>query len=887
MNPYSSLRFPRFGLGSRLFWGNVVATLLLRSPTVLAQGEESNPSTTDDTGPTGLSSTGAPTHAVTPPRLVRFEPATYPAQAEREGLEADVILALSIDATGQVTSVAVREGAGHGFDEAATVAAQKFIFEPAKRAGTAVASKILYRYGFKLDAKPKATEAAPVQRQGALGGRIVAGTPPAALAGVAVRIRGKDGAPISLITAADGTWSAPELTPGDYQIEVEAAGYRHVQQIERVESNRATQVTYHLEWTDESTIEVTVRGAAIRREVSHHQIDRTELIRVPGTFGDTIHAVEAMPSVARPFAFSGDLIVRGSSPQDTQVFVDGTLIPAVFHYGGIASVIPSEMVERLEFYPGNFSVRYGRGMGGIVEVGLRQTNPDGKYHGSAQVDFINARANVEGPIPLARGWSFMAGARMTYLDRWLAPVLRSSGSGLDGLPRYYDYQFRVERRLPNNGIYQVGLFGASDSYVPIAKDPGWRSPDRAFGYLQSLLRLPLTDSLDLKASWSLGRHVNNEPGDDHRSYKTTYNLATFRAELALKTGSLGIARLGTDVQYAPFKFRAISDSPTQGGEQSMQGTSTAQLELYDIRAVHLRPGAFIEYELAPTRRFNVTTGLRMDYTRDTDEVAFSPRASGRYVLTEGPHGTLLKGGVGLFRQPPDPGQTLPRFGTPELNSSYALHTMLGLEQSLSRHVSLSVEGFHKSLRDLVSSTRDGSGQYFLNNAGTGRVLGADFLLRYKADERFFGWISYTYSRSFRTLDPDQPERIYRFDQPHILNVLASYRLGRGWEIGGRFRYMSGFIYNAYEGGLYNNATGWYGFYGEQLQKRLAPFHQLDLRVEKVWRVAGGQLSAYMDLINVYNRESPDRPRFSFDRSMMRPQSFSLPILPSLGIRGEI
>lgn len=248
---------------------------------------------------------------------------------------------------------------------------------------------------------------------------------------------------------------------------------------------------------------------------------------------------------------------------------------------------------------------------------------------------------------------------------------------------------------------------------------------------------------------------------------------------------------------------------------------------------------------------------------------------------------MLKGGLGIFRQPPDPGQTLPRFGTPELNSSHAVHSMLGLEQSLSRQLNLSVEGFHKSLRDLVASTRDGSGRYFMDNSGTGRVLGVDFLLRYKADERFFGWIAYTYSRSYRKLDPDEAERIYRFDQPHILNVLASYRLGRGWEIGGRFRYMSGFIYNAYEGGLYNNATGWYGPYGEQLQKRLAPFHQLDLRIEKVWRIGGGQLSAYMDLINVYNRESPDRPRFSFDRSMMVPQSFSLPILPSLGVRGEI
>ncbi len=101
--------------------------------------------------------------AVTPPKIVHFENAPYPPEAEKLGLEANVILRLDIDKDGKVTGVAVTEPAGHGFDEAATEAAKKFLFEPARRGATPIPARILYRYGFTLrTATPEATaEPAP------------------------------------------------------------------------------------------------------------------------------------------------------------------------------------------------------------------------------------------------------------------------------------------------------------------------------------------------------------------------------------------------------------------------------------------------------------------------------------------------------------------------------------------------------------------------------------------------------------------------------------------------------------------------------------------------------------------------------------------------------
>jgi TonB family protein len=829
--------------------------------------------------------------SIVPPRLLHFEQAGYPKEAEAQGLEATVVLRIAIDAEGQVLRVDVHEPAGQGFDEAAAAAAARFVFEPALRADKPVAATILFRYQFRLEPVAplaEAAQSATPPRLGELRGRVVAGTPPAPLAGISLNIRANGSAPLVVVTAADGSWHVPNLAPGQYTVEIAATGYRRVSQLEQIEDGRVTAVDYSLETSDELPLEVTVRGAALQREVTHYAIPRTELLRVPGTLGDAIHAVEALPSVARPRGLSGDLVIRGSAAGDSQVYIEGTPIPQVFHYGDLSSVVPGEMLERLEFYPSNFSVRYGRAMGGVVEVRLRQTNPDEKYHGTAQVDLINARLNVEGPIPKLQKWSFMGGVRTSYFDRWLSPIMRDGASSEDGLPRYYDYQLYLERRLPGNGVYRIGFIGAHDTFVPILQNPkDWYVPRRSsFGHFQSQLRLPLSSVSDFRATWSLGRNQSHVAEDD-RKRTTTYHLGTLRSELSVKTGSVGIARLGADLLYAPFAVRAYADRRSPGGELASSHRDSPELVQYDIRGVYLRPALYAEYELAPSRRVDVTLGTRLDYTKDTEQFDLAPRLAARYVFIDGPLRTVFKGGVGSFYQPPDPSRTLPELGASGLVSSRAVHAMLGVEQSLAKHVDVSIEAFEKELSKLEYVREDGSGNEITDNSGRGRVWGADLLLRYHGGDNFFGWVAYTLSRSTRKPGSGEPEELFRYDQTHVLNVLGSYRLGRGWEIGGRFRYASGLPYAACSGGLFNSATGDYRCYGTQRQKRLAPYHRLDLRLEKVFQFATYRLSAYIDVLNAYGHYSPDKAVENYDYSGAKPLSRSLPLLPSIGLRGEI
>ncbi len=238
-------------------------------------------------------------------KLVESVDPTYPEAKRTSGEAVTVTLTLSIDRTGQVADVAVAESAGAEFDEAAVNAARNLRFEPAQN-GEAVPAKIRYVFEFKL--APASEPAAP---------------PPAA--------------PVAAATATVTTEpAAPSATDA----------------------------------AQDEALDVEVQGEKPPREPTRHAIAAEGISRIPGTNGDAIRGHRQHAGRGSPAGrCDGMLIVRGSSPNDTAVFVDGTDIPMVYHFGGLSSVIPTEMLEKLDFYPGNFGPQYGRAMGGVVDVG--------------------------------------------------------------------------------------------------------------------------------------------------------------------------------------------------------------------------------------------------------------------------------------------------------------------------------------------------------------------------------------------------------------------------------------------------------------------------------------------------------------------------------------
>jgi TonB family protein len=771
------------------------------------------------------------TAALVPPKLLEGVEPTYPEAKRESGEAASVSLALTIDRSGQVTDVAVLESAGPEFDQAAIDAARNLRFEPAQKNGEAVPSKIRFLFEFKL-----APPTEPV-------------APPAAPAP----------APAPALPApAAAAPSAAAIAEGE-------------------------------------ALDLEVQGEKPPREPTKHVIAAEEISRIPGTNGDAIRAISSMPGVARPPGGDGMLIVRGSSPNDTQVFVDGTNIPMVYHFGGLSSVIPTEMLEKLDFYPGNFGPQYGRAMGGVVDVGVRSPRKD-RLGGLLQFDLVDGRLLVEGPI--SKSTRFMLAGRRSWLDAWLGPVLKESGVGVTKAPVYYDYQAMVEHDISRQTTLRVFAFGADDRFKLTLKSPDSTDPaiggDAAeassFGRVQARIETRPSTTSRISSQVSVGRDSEHE-SIGSLGFDLTLDSIEARSDVRVQLSPAVTAVAGIDLQYLsydvswkapPNDFDSTQSSGPLFGRPSVELKGKGDV---------FRPAGYAMLELTPVAGLKLYPGVRADYNTDTKAWTVDPRLGARYDVHAGYPRTTLKGGLGLYHQPPQPYQSIEPFGTKGVGSPRAVHGSLGVEQELSQPLELSVEGFYKDLNNLVvpvaAANASENGQSY-QNIGSGRVLGSEFLLRYKPQGRFFGWVAYTLSRSERRDADADAAYTFDYDQTHILTALGSYKLGRGWQLGGRFRYISGTPYTPELGGVMDYDAGTYAPVSSNARNsaRTGAFHQLDVRIDKTWTFSAWKLSAYLDLQNTYLHQNPEGVSYNYNYSKSSSLT-GIPFLPIIGLRGEL
>ena len=815
---------------------------------------------------------------VAPPRLVIDSPATYPQQAVTDHVAAptSVVLVLQIDDTGAVTDAAVEAPQGHGFDEAALAAARQLHFEPARRDGAPVAVKIKFRYDFPAAASH-------------LHGRVLSAADDAPIAGATVTIRDAAGAATTVISGADGAWLVDALEPGVARIVVTADGYDEQALQEDMHAAEDTALTVRLATTpvasapppaagatqDDTPIDVTVHGEKPPREVTRRTMTQDEISEIPGTGGDALKSLLSLPGVARPPLISGALIVRGSAPADTGLYIDQVQVPIVYHFGGLSSVIPTELIDTLVFEPGNFSAAYGRSMGGVVDVGLRMPKTDG-FHALASVDFIDARTVVEGPID--HDWSFLVGARRSYFDLWLRPILDHETNSSTGAPSYYDYQAELVRRFSADSTLRFLVFGANDSFNSTDGGP---SINQRFWRALGRYDTPLGAHAQLVATLSYG--VDNSDANFGEQFsQTKTNQVDGRIEVTDAIAPGVTAHVGTDVIYAPYDLHQQRRAPAVPGVPA--GSSGTPPILVDTKGTQAQPGAYTEWELDLWPGGHIVPGFRIDYDHGTGQWDYSPRLAMRQQLGDR---LVLKGGVGRFYEPPAPNQIDLAAADPTLAAAAGLSTQrsthydLGFELSLTPHLELSNDGFYKSLDRLAVTG--------LGSVGSGYTYGDEVMLRYKPDDHFFGWISYTYSRSMRRNTDATALYPFTYDQPHVLTVLGSYKLSGGrWQLGARFRFVSGdpytpSTYGAYDAGASENlaVTG-----NPPNSMRLPNFYALDIRIEHVWQFERWKMTGYLDISNVTNAANPESIGYNYNFTQSQFNT-GLPILPSIGVRGEL
>lgn len=813
------------------------------------------------------------------PELEVFVPAAYPAERLIRQEEATVLLQLGVDTTGHVVTAEVVESAGEDFDAAAITAARGLVFRPARDAkGKETTAIIQYRYAFSLSKVPVVSIE---------GTAVEAGTTTPLL--VDVEITGADGTFRTVTTDEQGAFRLAGLPAGHYKLLVYAAGFVPQSAEFDVTDGQVSEIALALvrqEERPEGEVDDTIVVTALKPtiEITQRALSVAEIQVLPGSNGDAVRVIQNLPGVARPPFNIGQLIIRGTSPEDSGAYLDGQRLPSVFHFGGLSTALNSDILDEVRLLPGGYGVRYGRTLGGVVDLSTTAEIPE-KSRSYLSVDIYQTTAFTQ--QKLGDNTVLTLSGRRSYIDAVLTPIL-SSGGVTFRAPRYYDFQARVVHKFHDDSTLDVMFFNSNDKFKLVGESSDDDDTAIAISYVQAFQKFralyvkPLADGVSSETSVLLGPESQS------------FSLGVF-GEAAEKPFFIGVRQ----------EFRRDSSPDELGFRLGVDALVANWRYIYDFEAFgtvekdtawSISPAMYAEV----TKQAGPVTlipGIRLDpwiMTGGYSTMAVDPRIAARWTISDA---TAIKASVGRFSQFPTPRQVLVGTdGNPSLTPQSSLQSQIGIDQGFG-DFKIEASVFQSTLFDLVSGREDAfrffsgpppggpldTGDYA--NDGTGSIWGAEALVKY-TDEKTAASLSATYSRSMRTKRPGQEAALFTYDQPLLLTVLGTRKLPIGWRAGARVRFTSGTPYtpvvNSYEDLENHEFTP---VYGEENGERLPPYFALDVRIDKTWDFKNWDLTFYVDLQNATNRKNVDVMSWNYDYTLEEPIA-GLPILPTFGLKGE-
>ena len=310
-----------------------------------------------------------------------------------------------------------------------------------------------------------------------------------------------------------------------------------------------------------------------------------------------------------------------------------------------------------------------------------------------------------------------------------------------------------------------------------------------------------------------------------------------------------------------------------------------------------RTEAYLQGRYDPLPFWSVAFGIRLDYLNVIEQVSVQPRGSVSFKL---PGGSNLRFAYGHYEQNPLPYQLLSDDGNPGLTPSLTRHYIMELEHPVSSRTELKFATYYKDAHGLVTTKSSLSSLYeqtdeevrslslapevrslslapfdeipnYLNE-GMAYVGGAEAFLRHRIPDKFFGWISYAYMHAERRDHVLYAYQPYLFDNTHIVSIVANYNLSPDFEIGAKWQYLSGTSEVPISSIVLVQDPVTRGFNpllasaDEQLSTELSPYHKLDFRISRKWKIRDMKIGGFLDILNVYNRKN--KIKFIFEEAIL-------------------
>lgn len=720
----------------------------------------------------------------------------------------------------------------------------------------------------------------------------------------------------------DGSYQF-EVPPGEYRIRFSNIGMDDTYEVIRINDDGQFDVEMY-----EKTVEldaVVVTGDAIDANISDNRMGLTKLDiesikAVPAFLGeiDVIKTIQLLPGVTTVGEGAQGFNVRGGSPADNLILLDGAPVFNASHLFGFFSIFNSDVVRDAALYKGHIPAQYGGRSSSVLDVGLQQGDFK-KWSLNGGIGVVTSRLAVNGPI-IKDKLSLTASGRSSYSD-WILnqvrdlDIRRSSAS-------FFDTNLKLDYQLNENNKLTVSTYLSQDEFR-FASDTLYRFSNQVGSFnwshtfndkLFSSLLLSYSDydfdveGLQEQFRYELQSGISYMGGNFSFSY---YPGENHELEAGISGGLYN---------FRPGKQEALEEI-----------TLVEDVELDDERAIETN--VYFNDEWIIDEKFSLSYGLRYTWYGNLgpedlfvygteaplsrqniiDTVSVSsgeiiqtyqglePRVSLRFGIDDK---SSVKGSYNRSRQnihlisnataitPFDIWRSSGEFLKPQIADQWSLGYFRNFDDN---RIETSIEAYYRRLENIPQYKNQAD--LVLNPAletelinGDGRAYGVEFLVK-KEYGRLNGWLSYTYSRTERKADGRFPEEQINsgeyyaadFDRPNDFTTAVNYKISRRWKVSGNFSYTTGRPVS-----LPVARFSVFGVdvaqFSERNKFRIPDYHRLDLSVtlegnhrrNKKW-----EGSWTFTLFNVYSRKNAYSIFFGRDGFPPRLNSFRLSVLGSV------
>ena len=716
-------------------------------------------------------------------------------------------------------------------------------------------------------------------------------------------------------TNRDGYFAIPDLQVGKYELNVTMIGFASYKDSVELLTNESVRLDIVLrsQVLESSEILVTAERQKFQRAIESSQIslDIRELNSAPAFIEpDVFRTLQMLPGVQTTSDFSSALYVRGSTPDQNLIMLDGIAIYNPYHLGGIFSTFNTDAIKEADFRAGGFSARYGGRMGAILNVINREGNTE-KIKGSANLSLISSKILIEGPVPKWRGikGSWMFSGRRTYIDKVVNALKIPNGEkSEDGSDIYYEfpyyfYDYQIKANIDLNQDHRLTF---TRFYGDDVLDFSYEDPIR----VAQGNNVTVQQEFHLGLDWPWGNKTNGltwrwiiSPKTIAKTfisssrYRFDFDLSFVDRDTYIYSDSTAInftnfnwniydlikdRTIETEVQYKLSKNHSLTAGAQLRNIDFDLGINyelTTQDTFFTWNPLSLKNSTqefavFAQDRWEVSKNLKIRGGLRMTDYNLHDKVYLDPRLGVKYNLSDN---IALKTNWGLYHQflttanNQDENLRLVELwlGIPENKpASISEHLITGLEYMSKENIFYRIELYKKTFDNLLTLKQDNANEFegvsqdstineFWDTRGNSK--GVELLIK-KSSGRFNGWVGYTFSE---TKYFTQPNGWYspNFDRTNTLNIVANFEINSDLEFSAALTQSTGNPYTKILGRVYDweqnlyNDSYWYPvdsyLVGDKNTERYEDYFRVDVGMtRKGGNIFGLKYDTYWQIMNL-------------------------------------